>query len=190
MKNEETIKKCFVLIPFTVKETDKTKYPDPDHWNDVYEGLIIPAANEAGLECEKDDQDIGTRLIVVNILKKIEEANIIICDLSGYNSNVFFELGWALRADKPFVLIKDDLTPYTFDLNQMHTFNYLHSLKPVELRKEIKALTEVIKHTLNDSERRYSLVKNPSLNLAIQRNEAVSNDNDFHTQLKYKIFWR
>ena len=45
-----------------------------------------------------------------------------LCDLSAHNPNLYLELGWALRADKRFVLIKDDLTDFKFDLNQFYTY--------------------------------------------------------------------
>ena len=150
---------CFVIMPFTVKEVDKPRYPDLNHWTEVYEGLILPAVQQAGLQPERDDRDSGSRLIVEGILRKLEAADLILCDLSSHNANVFLELGWILRADKPFILIKDNLTEYTFDLNQHHTLTYSHSLQPTALRSEIAQLAKAIRSTLDDKERRYSLIK-------------------------------
>jgi hypothetical protein len=153
-------------MPFTVKESDKSLYQDLGHWAEVYEGLIAPAVEEVGLRPERDDQDTGSRFIGENILRKIEDADLILCDLSSHNPNVFLELGWALRADRPFVLIKDDLTNYTFDLNQQYTFDYSHSLQPTKLRKEVKLLADVLRLTLNDSSQRYSVLRRMSISLA------------------------
>jgi len=126
----------------------------------------MPAVQQVGLACERDDQDIGSRFIGENILRKIENASIILCDLSSHNPNVFLELGWALRADKPFVLIKDDLTVYAFDLNQQYTFEYSHALQPTRLREEVRAMADVLQRTLNDSEERYSIVRRMSISLS------------------------
>jgi len=153
-------------MPFTVKEHAQPKYNDPNHWNEVYEGLIFPAVISAKMQCERDDKDIGSRLIAENIFRKIEEADLILCDLSSFNPNVFLELGWALRGDKPYVLIKDDLTNYTFDLNQLYIFDYSHLLKPSLLRKEIEKLRKVIEQTLSDQERRYSLTRRLSYSIS------------------------
>jgi hypothetical protein len=177
-------KTCFVLMPFTVKDIDQSKYKDPYHWNEVYEGLIVPAIEGVGLRCDRDDHDIGSRLIVENILKKIEDSEIIICDLSSHNPNVFLELGWALRADKPYVLIKDDLTIYNFDLNQQYIFNYKHSLQPTNLRKEILSLSDCIKKTLDDYDKRYSFVKR--ISISISAIDAF-NKGDINTQLLMDI---
>ena len=38
---------CFVIMPFTVRDLDSTRYPDSNHWSEVYEGLVRPAV-EAG----------------------------------------------------------------------------------------------------------------------------------------------
>jgi hypothetical protein len=44
MKSEK--RKCFVIMPFTLREIDRTKYKDQNHWSEVYEGLIKPAVGE------------------------------------------------------------------------------------------------------------------------------------------------
>lgn len=127
---------------------------------------MVPAVRSAGLSCARDDSDRGSRLIGEHILRKIEQADIVLCDLSSHNPNVFLELGWALRSDKRFVLIKDDLTLYTFDLNQYYTFDYDHRLQPTILRRQTAELTEVLKKTIADQERRYSVVGRLRLSLS------------------------
>ncbi|HEU4931433.1 MAG TPA: hypothetical protein VFT48_05100 [Pyrinomonadaceae bacterium] len=175
-------KRCFVLMPFTVREIDQAKYTDTNHWTEVYEGLIVPSVQKAGMLAERDDADPGSRLIVQGILEKLEEADLILCDLSSHNANVFLELGWALRADKPYVLIKDDLDDYVFDLNQQYTFSYSHYLKPTTLRHDIGKLADVIRRTIDDTERRYSLVKR----MVVSDPKAL-NDRGFQTQLISEI---
>ena len=56
MKNQLS-KTCFVIMPFTVRDIDRERYVDPNHWNEVYEGLILPAIEEAGLQADRDDAD-------------------------------------------------------------------------------------------------------------------------------------
>jgi hypothetical protein len=140
---------------------------DRNHWSEVYEGLIVPAAKQAQLLAERDDEDSKSRLITDGIWRKIGDADLILCDLSAGNPNVFLELGWALRADKQFVLIKDQLTPYNFDLNQFYTYTYSHQLQPSQLRKSINELAEVMKSTLADTEKQYSMVRKMSLQTSL-----------------------
>lgn len=163
-------------MPFTVRDPDLARYyNDTNHWNEVYRGLIVPAVKEAGLLCERDDEDASSRLITENIWRKIEDADVILCDLSSHNANVHLELGWALRADKRFVLIKDDVTTFNFDLNQFFTYTYSHRLQPSAVRQSINELAEVIKSTLADDHRQYSMVK--KLAIQLRATEAVSNGN-------------
>jgi hypothetical protein len=145
-------------MPFSVRAADASKYEDQNHWHEVYEGLISPAIQEAGMLPERDDKDTGSRLIVEHILSKIEAADLILCDLSSHNPNVFLELGWALRADRPYVLVKDELTEYNFDLRTQYTFEYSHRLQPRTLRRQMNELADVIRRTSMDHERRYSYV--------------------------------
>lgn len=163
-------------MPFTVREVDLPIYNnDKNHWNEVYQGLIAPAIKEAGLKCERDDEDVTSRLITENIWRKIEDADLILCDLSTFNPNVHLELGWALRADKRFVLIKDDITNFNFDLNQFYTYEYSQHLQPLAVFHSIRELSDVIKTTLSDNELRYSIVN--KLSLQQQASKAASEGN-------------
>lgn len=174
--NASVTKKCFTIMPFTVRDPDLPRYyNDSNHWNEVYRGLIVPAVKEAGLVCARDDEDATSRLIIENIWRKIEEADVVLCDLSAHNPNVYLELGWALRADKRFVLIKDDVTTFNFDLNQFFTYSYSHRLQPSAVRQAIGELASVIKSTLADERRQYSMVK--KLALRLQAVEAASKGN-------------
>lgn len=153
-------------MPFAVRENDLNKYGnDRNHWTEVYEGLILPAVEKAGFICQRDDEDYRSRLITENIWNKIEKADIVLCDLSANNPNVYLELGWALRADKKFVLIKDDLTPFQFDLNQYFTFEYSHRLQPSFVKQSIDELKKVIESTSLGSSKPYSIVRKLSLDL-------------------------
>jgi len=138
---------CFIIMPFTVREHDLVKYNnDSEHWDQVYCGLIIPAIEQAGLIPQRDDDDYSMRLITEGIVTKIEQADIILCDMSSHNPNVHLELGWALRANKKIVLIKDDITAFNFDLNQFYTSQYYSTLQPRELNQSVVDLSKVIKN--------------------------------------------
>lgn len=162
--NTDKANTCFVIMPFTVRKQDLEKYyNDSAHWSEVYSGLISPAIKEAGLEVLRDDDDYSSRLVGIGIWSKIEKADIILCDISSHNPNVHLELGWALRADKKIVFIKDDLTDFSFDLNQYYTFGYSHRLQPSALKNAILNLSKVICATLADTTSNYSIVNKLAL---------------------------
>jgi hypothetical protein len=165
---EDNHPKCFVIMPFSVRDHDLPKYQnDPNHWREVYVGLICPAIKKAGLSAERDDDDYVSRLIGEGIWSKIEKDDLVLCDLSSHNPNVHLELGWALRSNKRIVLIKDEVTIATFDLNQYFTLKYSSKLQPRTLRLAIRELSKVIKTTLNDKDKNYSMVSK----LALQNQE-------------------
>jgi hypothetical protein len=81
---------CFVIMPFTLRTEDKEKYfGDENHWHEVYDGLIKPALRKAGMTCNRDDDDARSRSIADKIWEKIEKADLVLCDISNFNPNVF-----------------------------------------------------------------------------------------------------
>lgn len=149
---------CLVLMPFSLRETDKQSYLE-NHWREVYGGLLRPAVEMAGLKCHRDDDDFSSRPIALNIWKKIEEADIILCDVSACNPNVFIELGWALRAERPYVIVMDELTKAPFDVGDFNRFHYSHSLRPLALKEQIPGLARMLTDTLYDPSCRCSIVR-------------------------------
>lgn len=172
--NKEKPKNCFVIMPFSVRDEDLHKYGgDGQHWSEVYHGLIAPAVTKTGLNCYRDNDDSTSRFITESIWRKLEDADVVLCDLSATNPNVFLELGWALRSDRRFVLIKDDLTEFQFDLNQYFTFTYSHRLQPSNLARNIDGLCQTLTETLSDKRRKYSIVTRLGIELtAIQASES------------------
>ena len=74
--------RCFILMPFK-KEFDY-----------VY-GVIKKELNDNGFICNRADEISGSKPILNKILTEILRSQYIIADLSGYNPNVFYELGVA-----------------------------------------------------------------------------------------------
>jgi len=150
---------CLVVMPFALRDSDRRHYPE-NHWKEVYSGFLRPAVVAAGLECHRDDDDLSSRPISLNIWKKIEEADVVLCDVSSSNSNVFIELGWALRAEKPYVIVMDELTKAPFDVADFNRFHYDHALRPLALNEQIPRLARMLTETLRDPSGKWSVVRN------------------------------
>ncbi len=140
---------CFVIMPYTVKSDTADHYP-PNHWDEVFDKLIKPAIQEAGLECVREDKELATTMILPDILGNIEGAKLLLCDLSTNNPNVLLELGWGLRAGRPVVLIRDDRTAATFNLVHVRTLDYSHRLRSDTLPGTIRRLAERVAATLKE----------------------------------------
>lgn len=98
-----------------------------DHWIQV-KNILSEAIKDAGfrplLVSEASDSGIIHKRIVQNIYKN----EIVVCDVSGKNPNVMFELGMRLAFDKPTIIIIDDKTTYSFDTGQIEHLQYPRNL--------------------------------------------------------------
>jgi hypothetical protein len=54
---------------------------------------------------------------------------VIVCDVSGKNPNVMFELGIRLAFDKPTIIVKDNITDYSFDTSPIEHVGYPRDLR-------------------------------------------------------------
>ena len=100
---------CGIIMP--ISEIDNCS---AEHWVEVQSILrdVIKSADfEPNLVSDADDVGIIQKRIVQNVYSN----EIVVCDVSGKNPNVMFELGMRLAFDKPTIIIKDDFTNYSFD---------------------------------------------------------------------------
>lgn len=137
-----TEKTCFVMMPIA----DMDGY-DAGHFRRVYEHLIKPACIAAGYNAQRADFVAASNYIIIDILKKIIESDIVICDLSGRNPNVLYELGVRQAFNLPTVLIKDTITSRIFDIQGLRTTEYSHTLRIDEVQTDIKKITLALSET-------------------------------------------
>ncbi|HBQ5833525.1 TPA: hypothetical protein MYM00_002136 [Klebsiella pneumoniae] len=133
---------CFVIMPIA----DMAGY-DSRHFDRVYNHLIKPACDTAGFKTVRADEVNNSNLIVLDILKRIVESDIAICDLSGRNPNVMYELGLRQAFNKKTVLIKDDRTISPFDVQAFRYCEYDSSLRIDNAFNNIKSLEKAITST-------------------------------------------
>lgn len=154
---------CFIIMPISIPSELENLYGDKDHFTHVLEYLFIPAIKEAGM-VPIEPIVRGAEVIHAEIIKNIETAEFVLCDMSTLNANVFFELGIRTAINKPVALVKDDITQNVpFDTNIINNHTYLHSLDPWLLDTEIKKLAEHLAHCCSSAETVNSLWKYFSL---------------------------
>ncbi|HCH7934823.1 MULTISPECIES: hypothetical protein [Providencia] len=136
-------KRCGVIMPIANTEG----YP-PGHWNDVRE-IIYDAINKAGFEPNLVSFDIDVSTIHKRIVQNLYFNPIVVCDISSRNANVMFELGMRLAFDKPTIIIKDDNTPYSFDIAGIEHLNYPHDLRYKSIEEFKDILINKIKNTID-----------------------------------------
>jgi len=155
MENDKDIKelkvpkiekeKCGIIMPISTLDGCNEQ-----HWLDVKNILTesIESANfEANLVSNADDVGIIQKTIIQNVY----DNPIIVCDVSGKNPNVMFELGMRLAFDKPTIIVKDDKTSYSFDTSPIEHLTYPRDLRFNKIVDFKKDLTEKIKATFKNS---------------------------------------
>jgi hypothetical protein len=141
---------CFVIMPITVPAHLVEAYGnDPDHFRRVLNKLIIPAVEKAGYFAIAPIAE-GAVHIKAGIIKHLETDDMVLCDMSGLNPNVFFELGVRTALGKPICLVRDDKTPTVpFDTNDINHYPY-PSVPSFDLVEQIEALAEHIRKSAAD----------------------------------------
>lgn len=144
-----TGKTCFVAMPVTTPESYVDNLGDSEHFAHVLEHLFKPALEQVGFTVIPPSVG-GANLIHAEIIRNLEQADLVLCDLSSLNPNVFFELGIRTALDRPVALVKDDLTAQTpFDLNAVNTLSYNSSVTPWRLTTEIPRISRHIKSVID-----------------------------------------
>lgn len=135
---------CFIITPIA----DPEGYPD-GHFMHVYQNIIKPACVTAGVKAVRADDVKQTNLIHLDILQKLIDSPIAICDLSTRNPNVLFELGIRQAFDKPVVLIQEKGTPKIFDITPLRYLEYSKEMKYHDVLKSQSELADAIEATIS-----------------------------------------
>lgn len=140
--------KCFVAMPITTPPDLLELYGcDHDHFAHVLDYLIAPALSECGFDVLPPTSE-GSTVIHANIVSNLLSADLVLCDMSTRNPNVFFELGIRTALNKPTCHIVDDVTQTVpFDAGIINYHSYSASLAPWELENEKRKLIAHIKAT-------------------------------------------
>lgn len=122
-KSVEVLPRCGIIMPISAIDGCSE-----NHWSDVRE-IVTDAIEDAGFEANlvSDADDIG--IIQKRIIQNVYENPIVVCDVSGKNPNVMFELGMRLAFDKPTLIVKDDKTSYSFDTSPIEHIPYPRDLR-------------------------------------------------------------
>jgi len=131
-------KKAFVLMPF--------KEP----YNSYYPAIFKPALEDAGYNDVLRADDVFTpRPIMLDIQRSIIETDLILCEMSERNPNVFYELGLAHAIGKPAILVARQQDNIPFNLRHIRVIIYDYSQAGWEdrLRHDITAAAQSIDDT-------------------------------------------
>ncbi len=102
----------FVIMPF-----------DPE-FDSLYQKLLKEPLEDVGYRVNRADDLEKNQNILREIIIGIKEADLVICDMTTMNPNVFYELGIAHTQGKPVILLAQDLNEIPFDLRPYNVITY------------------------------------------------------------------
>lgn len=138
-------KVCGIVMPIAAMG----KYSET-HWLEVRQ-IISDAIKDAGFKPNlvSDSEDVG--VIQKRIVQNLYDNEIVVCDVSGKNPNVMFELGLRLAFDKPTIIVTDNDTGFSFDTNIIEHIIYRSDLRYTSILDFKVRLTDKIKATIKAS---------------------------------------
>jgi hypothetical protein len=129
---------CFVIQPF-----DQGKY------DELYRDTFSPAIKDAGLKPYRVDNDSSATVLIDKIHSEIRAASACFAEITEDNPNVWYELGYAISANKPVVMVcAEERTKFPFDVGHRRIIRY-SPRSPSQFLK----LKEEITKTLQNIER-------------------------------------
>lgn len=134
-KSQKASRTCFVLMPFK------------GEFERVYEFVYRSVCRENNIHCYRVDENSGPGSITEEIIKGIDEADIIIADLTGQNPNVFYELGVANYSGNKTIMTTQEIEKLPFDIRSYRVLPY--SLGDAELIRLKNSLNNAIKGLIN-----------------------------------------
>lgn len=133
---------CFIAMPITTHEHEIERYNgDAAHWHHVMETIFVKAIEAAGFEAIRPVTS-GSHMIHGQIIRHLSTADLVLCDLSAHNPNVFFELGVRTSLNLPIALVRDEHTDLPFDTSGINTHTYSSTLHGWEIEAQIADLTK------------------------------------------------
>jgi len=94
----------------------------------LFNEVIKPVAEECRIRAEKADDILGPGMIIADITRRLQEADIVIADTTPQNPNVFYELGYAHAIGKPTIVLAEKRRELPFDVSGFRTLFYENSI--------------------------------------------------------------
>lgn len=137
-------KHCGIIMPIAPMDGYTA-----DHWAEVKSIITEATQQVTGINFKTEivsNSDGEIDIIHKRIIQNLFNADIVICDISGRNPNVMFELGMRLTFDKPTIIIKDDVTDFIFDTGVIEHLIYPKDLrfkKIVEFKNQLASRIQI-----------------------------------------------
>lgn len=146
-RTEDNTPICFVIMPFS----DPPGYPK-DHFSKIYAQIFKPAIEAAGYQAPRCDDIHNGKPIHSNMFRQLSQAPLVLCDLTGHNPNVLYELGRRDAMNLPTVLVLEEGQERLFNLREYSAVPYRKSRYYDEVPEDQERIKDAILQTVLASE--------------------------------------
>ena len=135
-------RRCFLISPIGEEGSDDRRIADQ-----VQRHLVRRVLEPHGFEVIRADQDNDPGAITPRVLSLIQQADLVIADLSTLNPNVFYEVGIAHTLGKEVILITQSIDDVPFDLRHLRCIPYQYTPRGIEVFEQ--DLKKTLLHIMN-----------------------------------------
>jgi hypothetical protein len=107
-------------------------------FDEVYRWLR-ETVERAGLKCRRADDIWENPAVMQDVVSLIDRSRVVICDCTGRNPNVFYEIGIAHTLGREVILLTQSQEDIPFDLRHLRYVSYLNN---GEGRKDLQRRVE------------------------------------------------
>jgi hypothetical protein len=132
-------KSCFVIMPFT-KAAIKEKELNNQELEFIFEDLIKASVleyrrkdNKVFIDVRRSEATFGS--LISGIITSLNDADLVIADLTGINPNVMYELGVRHSLKRGTIIITQDISSLPSDLRDYACIEYNYSRDNIEQKE-------------------------------------------------------
>ncbi|MBV8755061.1 MAG: hypothetical protein JO328_19565 [Hyphomicrobiales bacterium] len=94
---------------------------------DAVYAVLKQTAEAVGLRCRRADDIWENPAVIQDVVSLIDRSKVVICDCTGRNPNVFYEIGIAHTLGREVILITQHEADIPFDLRHLRYVRYLNN---------------------------------------------------------------
>lgn len=126
---------CFVIMPYGEKDLrDGQKFD----WDEHYRDVIAETVKQAGMNPIRADEIYGAGMLIERLWQGIQEAEVIIADLTGRSPNVLYEVGLAHVIGKRILILTMYPDDVPVDLGQFVQIQYKEGRGLLQLTRDLQ----------------------------------------------------
>ena len=139
-------KLCFVIMPFS-----STNRCSTEDWTAIFENVHKPAITGSGHGYKCERSKIRTGAFIKDIILQLNQADVVLADLTDMNPNVFYELGVRHALRNRTILVSQTMDDIPSDLKQYGII--LYNTTPKSVNEYKKKISEILKDIRNNPDR-------------------------------------